>query len=339
MPARLTARRLVDLFRTMLVIRRFEEALILLAQHHAVGHFHVSIGQETTAAPVLALLEPGDVAFTTHRNHGHLLARGADPGRMLAEILGKAAGLNQGKGGTLHLADAALGFPTTSASVGGCIPLATGAAYALAARGLNRVSACLIGDGALEEGAFHESINIAALRALPVIYLCENNSLEALGQKAGEYPSSSLAALRLTDLAKPFRVPATAVDGTDVQAADRAMRRAVARARGGQGPSFIEARTVRWPGSRPLWPELVTGETDVAMAWDAGRIPELHRAWHEAQDGLLRFTRVLLQAGHLTPDAALRVDGEVRARIQAAVRFALESPLPRPEAALDHVFA
>jgi TPP-dependent pyruvate/acetoin dehydrogenase alpha subunit len=323
----------------MLVMRRFEEALIKLTKSGvSVGHFHVYIGQECTGAPALALLRSGDKTFTTHRNHGHLLARSADPGRVMAEILGKATGYNKGKGGTLHVAAGELGFPSTSGIVGGIVPLATGAAFAAKQRGTDGISVALFGDGVLEEGVFYEAINLAALWALPVVYLCENNSLEAPGQKAGEYPSSTIAARRLVDPAKSFGIPAVALDGTDAGAVYKAMRRAVRRARRGQGPTFIEARTVRWPGSRPLWPDLLT-ETNLAYAWDPGRIPEQHADWHRSRDGLLRFTRELLQAGHITSDEALALDGDVQVTIEQACRFAQDSPYPAPEAALEDIFA
>ena len=269
----LPADELVAQLRTMLRIRRFEEALIKLAQDNDIGHYHVYVGQEPTGVPALALMEEGDVAYTTHRNHGHLIARGVDPGAMAAEILGKATGTNKGKGGTLHLASAAHGFPTTSSSVGGPMPISVGSAFAFKELGLDRISISIFGDGALEEGAWHESINIAAMREVPIIFLCENNSLEALGQQANEYPSSTLAATKLTDLVDPFGVPAVAIDGTDTRAVHEAMADAVARARSGGGPSFIEAQTVRWPGNRPLWPQLLTGETRLEYAWD----PALHR--------------------------------------------------------------
>ena len=335
----LPARDLVDQLATMLRIRRFEEALIKLAADHDIGHFHVYIGQEATGVPALARLEPGDVAYTTHRNHGHLIARGVDPAGMAAEILGKVTGINRGKGGTLHLASAAHGFPTTSSSVGGPLPIAVGSAFAFKELGRDRVSVALFGDGALEEGAWHEAANIAAMRGVPVIFLCENNSLEALGQKANEYPSSTLAALELTDLVAPFRIPFEVVDGIDPAAVDGAMVRAIDRARSGGGPSFIETRTVRWPGNRPLWPQLLTGETDVNMAWDPTRIPDEHRAWHEHQDGVLNYIADLVAAGHADRDQVLAIDEAARAEMVAAVAFALDSPYPAPEEALEHVFA
>jgi pyruvate dehydrogenase E1 component alpha subunit len=330
--------RLLDLYRRMLVIRRFEEALIALTERFDVGHFHVYIGQEVTGVAALAQLEPGDVGFTTHRNHGHLLARGTDPAKMLAEILGRATGTNGGKGGTLHIASYADGFPTTSAATGGCVPLATGAAFGFHRRKEDRVSVCLFGDGALEEGAYWESVNIASLEQLPIIFLCENNSLQAVGQRANEYPSSTLAAKRLTDMAEPFGVPTVMIDGLDAKSVHDTMAAAIARARSGGGPTFIEAQTVRWAGSKPLWPQQLTGRTELDMAWGARDTGGEYQAWYEKEDGVLGYTRELLAAGHITPDAALALDGEVCAQMDAAVQFALDSPFPATGAAMRDVF-
>ena len=335
----LSTKVLLGLLEKALAIRRFEEMLVKLAGKIDVGHFHVYIGQEITGVAAIDLLETGDLCFTTHRNHGHLLARGADPALMLAEILGKSTGYCGGRGGTLHLASAQLGFPTTSSAVGGCTPLATGAAFGMDRLGSDRVSVCLFGDGALEEGSYHESINIAALEKLPVIFLCENNSLEALGQKAGEYPSSTLAAERLTDLVDPFGVPAITIDGCDGKAVRDGMTEAIDRARSGEGPTFIEACTVRWPGNRPLWPALVTGETNLSMAWDETVIPEKFREWHATQDGVLRFVREMIDEGHATPETVIALDELVQDQMRTAENFALESPYPEPETALDLVFA
>jgi TPP-dependent pyruvate/acetoin dehydrogenase alpha subunit len=323
----------------MLRIRRFEEALIRLAGEHDIGHYHVYIGQEATGVAAIALLEPGDVAYTTHRNHGHLIARGVRPASLLAEILGRATGTNRGKGGTLHLASAEHGFPSTSASVGGPLPIAVGSAFAFKELGSDRVSVCLFGDGALEEGAWHEAINIAAYRTLPAIFLCENNSLEALGSKANEYSSSTLAVRRLTDLVRPFGVPSVAIDGADVAAVHREMRAALRRARRGDGPTFIEAWTVRWPGSRPIWPALVTGRTELAYAWDPASLPSAHRDWFAEQDGLLRYLRDLVARRILDQEEATTLDADIEHEMDEAVSFALDSPFPRPEEALTDVFA
>ena len=331
---------LLALYRRMLLIRRFEEGLVLLTKAgHSFGHFHLYVGQETIGVPALSLLAPDDHIATTHRNHGHLLARGADPGRLLAEIMGKATGYCRGKSGTLHATVRDLGFLSTSAVVGGAIPTATGAAFAAKKLGTRQVVLCCFGDGAVEEGAFFEAVNMAALWALPAIYLCENNSLGAPGAKAGEYASSTIAAARLIDLAAAFGVPAVAFDGADAGAAHRAVADAIARARGGGGPTFLEARAVRWPGSRPLWPDLVTGETDLAMAWDPARVPHEHAEWHATHDGLLRFTRDLVAAGAAGREEILALDAEVRGGLARATQFALDSPYPAPNTALEDVFA
>ena len=323
----------------IILIRRFEEELIKLAGDRDIGHFHVYIGQEITGVSALFLLQEGDLSFTTHRNHGHLLARGVPARQMYAEILGKETGMMGGRGGTLHLCSLQHGFPTTSSAVGGATPLATGAAFGFQKLGQDRVSVCLFGDGALEEGSWHESINIAAMEKLPVIFLCENNSLEALGQRAGEYPSSTLAATDLIDLVTPFAVPAIQIDGCDAGAVHTAMTEALQRARAGDGATFIEARTVRWPGNRPIWPQLLTGETDLTMAWDESLIPEEHQIWHAEQDAVLRFVREILAAGLTEPELILAMDNEIREEMQAGVEFALQSDYPEAESALDLALA
>jgi acetoin:2,6-dichlorophenolindophenol oxidoreductase subunit alpha len=337
---KLPRKQILELFKTMLVIRRFEEALLKVSKSGiSFGHFHLYIGQECTGAPALSLLRPGDTAFTTHRNHGHLLARGADPGKLMAEILGKATGYNKGKGGTLHVAARELGFLSTSGIVAAGIPLATGAAFAAKELKTKAVCMCFFGDGSLEEGVFHESVNIAALWSLPVVYMCENNSEGALGQKAGEYSSSTIAARSLLDLVTPYGIPAVSVDGTDARAVYQVVEKALTRARKGKGPTFIETNTFRWPGTRPLWPEMLTGETDLTRAWDKKAIPKQYADWHKKQDGLMRFTREILKGRVATREEIIEMDREALARIEEAVRFALDSPDPKPEAALDDVFA
>jgi len=335
----LSSDQILEQLRQAVLIRRFEEELIKLAGERDIGHFHVYIGQEMTGVPALYLLEEGDLSFTTHRNHGHLLARGVPAAQMYAEILGKETGMMGGRGGTLHLCSLQHGFPTTSSAVGGVTPLATGAAFGFQKLGQDRVSVCLFGDGALEEGSWHESINIAAMEKLPVIYLCENNSLEALGQKAGEYPSSTLAATDLIDLVTPFGVPTLQIDGCDASAVHAAMSEALQRARGGGGATFIEARTVRWPGNRPIWPELATGETNLAMAWDPSLIPEEHQVWHSKQDAVLAFVREIIAADLIEPDSILAMDDEIRADMKAGVKFALDSEYPKAELALELALA
>lgn len=232
-----------------------------------------------------------------------------------------------------------LGIYHTSAMVGANMSLASGSALAAKQRGSGQISMACFGDGVLEEGIFYETINIAALWKLPVVYLCENNSLEALGVAGGESPSSTLAAARLTDLPSAFGLATAIVDGADPVAVYRAVSEAVTRARRGAGPSFVESRTVRWPGSRVLWPELVTGETDITMAWKPERIPQENQAWFTTNDPVLRLVRELMKAGAASSEALGQIDGEVRAKIEHAIRFAIDSPFPVPESALDNVFA
>src|SRR3990167_6076201 len=262
---------LLELCRMMLLIRHFEERLVHLHDEERFsGHYHVYIGQEATGVPALSCLERGDFLFTTHRNHGHLLARGADPRRLFAEILGRRDGYNKGKGGTFHVAASSLGFYHTSGIVAGIIPLATGAAYAAKARKTDRIAVCLFGDGALEEGAAPEAFNIASLWKLPVLYLCENNGKYGAGRAVGAAQSPTMAAYPLTDLPKVYKIPAEQVDGTDSSAVYSAVSEAVRKIRRGEGPQFIETQTVRWPGGETNWPVLPVA-TDAAMAWDVSR--------------------------------------------------------------------
>lgn len=328
------------LFETMLLMRRFEEAVVRLAQEGKVGgHYHLYIGQEATGAAALALLRPGDHVATTHRNHGHVVGRGADLGRALAEILGRATGLNAGRSGTLHLCDPTLGFLSTSAIVGGCISLAVGGGLACRQRGDGSLTMAFFGDGALEEGVSFEALNIAALWRLPVVFVCENNSAGAWGMAKGGFPTSVHAASDLSLIPRSLRITTVRVDGVDVTAVHAAVSDAAAQCRAGRGPAFIEAATPRWAGSQPLWPELSTGVTDLRMAMGEAPMEGEHREWYQHHDPLLQHARALASAG---PDAVRRlqaIDAEIDARIRAAVDFAVQSPMPVPETALDHVFA
>jgi pyruvate dehydrogenase E1 component alpha subunit len=329
----------IGILERMLLMRRFEEAVAAIAEEHFFGHFHLYIGQEATGAAAIEALRPEDLILTTHRNHGHIIGRGADPGKALAEILGRVDGFNGGRGGTLHLTDRSKGFLSTSAVVGGAIGLATGAAYALKRASGDAVSVGFFGDGALEEGTAFEALNLAALWSLPVLFMCENNSPGAPGAKAGEYPSSVISAKKLVDIPRSLDIAAESVDGADIDAVHAAVSSAVARLRQGEGPVFIEAITERWPGSRPLWPELSTGVTDLRAAWDSALIGGEHAAWIRDHDPVLRLVRRLLDQDCLSRDDILEFDGRVNETLAKAKSYALESPLPQPESALDDVFA
>jgi pyruvate dehydrogenase E1 component alpha subunit len=322
----------------MLLIRRFEEAVLKLSYDKKfTGHYHLYIGQEATGAAAVAVLDQRDYLSTTHRNHGHLIARGADPGRAMAEILGRAGGLNGGRGGTIHLSDPDLGFISTSGIVGGCISLGTGAGYACRQRKNGAVSAAFFGDGALEEGVSFEALNIASLWKLPVVFLCENNSTGSWAPGEG-YPTLVHAASDLGSIARSVNIPTVRIDGADAAAAYAAIGDAVAQCRAGNGPVFVEAVTRRWPGSNPLWPAPATGETDIRMATGAATPSGEHADWLERHDPVLRLARDLAKdAAAIARITAL--DQGTRRRIDAAVEFALANPLPAAGTAFDHVFA
>jgi len=330
---------LLELCRRMLLIRHFEERLIHLHDEERFsGHYHVYIGQEATGVPALSCLERGDFLFTTHRNHGHLLARGADPRRLFAEILGRKDGYNKGKGGTFHLAASELGFFHTSGIVGGIIPLATGTAYAARAKKSGQITVCLFGDGALEEGAAPESFNLASLWKLPVLFLCENNGKYGAGRAVGAAQSPTMAVYPLTDLPATYKIPAKQIDGTDAGAVHVAVSEAVAKIRRGEGPQFIETQTVRWPGSETNWP-VVPVATDAAMAWDVSSVPEAVREWYRSSDPVLIFIRELWEKKQATKEDIAELDRDVRKAVEQAANFALASPFPEPEEALKDVFA
>jgi pyruvate dehydrogenase E1 component alpha subunit len=327
-----------SIFERMLLVRRFEEAVLKLAyDKQFVGHYHLYIGQEATGAAAMAALDHRDRLTTTHRNHGHVIARGADPGRALAEILGRATGLNGGRGGTIHLSDPALGFLSTSGVVGGCISLGTGAGYACRRVGNGAVAAVFFGDGALEEGVSFEALNIASLWKLPVVFLCENNSSGSWAPGAG-YPTLVHASSDLCSIAQSVNISTVRVDGADAAACFAEISKAVEQCRRGGGPVFVEAVTKRWPGSSPLWPEPATGTTDIRIATGKLSPGGEHAEWIDKHDPIIRLGRTLVhEAGG--NDRLKTIDAEICRRIDAAVTFALSSPFPDPVTAYDHVFA
>jgi TPP-dependent pyruvate/acetoin dehydrogenase alpha subunit len=322
----------IALLARMLAMRRFEEMVLTVAAAHRLGRQHLAIGHEAVGAPALGQLGPGDLSYSTHRNHGHMIARGVDAGKALAEILGREGGLCGGKGGTWHMTDPKRGFQSTSAMVGGSIGLSVGGAFALKNQAKGNVAVALFGDGVLDEGISYEAMNLAALFGLPVLFLCENNS------KAGERQTSLLAATELIDVPKALGIDSQQVDGSDPEAVDAAVGRALARIRDRGTPVFLEARLERWPGSHQIAHEFTTGVTDVRMAWDASLIPAEHAAWVRA-DPILKFIRTLVARNAITRDDALALDRKASETMAAARAFAEASPFPKPETALTGVFA
>ena len=316
----LPAERLLRLYRDMLLIRRFEERAAELRMAGFIpGFLHPSIGQEAVAVGVCAALEPGDVLTSTHRGHGHMLARGADPRRMYAELYARKDGYNRAKGGSLHMIDTALGFLGANGIVGGGIPLATGAALQLARRGERGVAVAFFGDGATNEGAFHESLNLAALWKLPCVYVCENNLYGEFTRQDRHQPIRDVAVR-----AGAYALPAAIADGNDVLDVLRLAREAVARARAGDGPTLLEAKTYRQRGHY---------EGDMG----AYRPPDEVAEWL-ARDPILTFgTRLVAEHG-ISQAALDAAAAEVERTLEEAVAFADASPHPDPEEALENVY-
>jgi pyruvate dehydrogenase E1 component alpha subunit len=331
-----------ELLRTMLRIRRLEEAVVRLAEDPARpirAHVHVYIGQEAAGTGVCAALDTADYVFTTHRNHGHVLARGGEPGRILAEILGRVDGYNQGRAGGFHVAAPQLGILHTSAIVGGSIPLAAGAAFAALKLGTSKLALVFFGDGAMEEGVFSEALNIAQLWRLPVIFFMENNSVSPNERSGRGSPTSEHSAAALSDVPRAYGLTTEVIDGTDVEEVHAATRRAVEAVRRANGPVFIESRTSRWPGTYGASPTLSqTGEMDISWAWAPEAAPEPVRRWVEESDPVLLYTRRLLNGG-LERQDVLALDAQICAEMRQAVEFALASPEPEASALLNSAFA
>jgi pyruvate dehydrogenase E1 component alpha subunit len=269
--------------------------------------------------------------FTTHRNHGHVLARGGEPRRILSEILGRIDGYSHGRAGGFHVAAPQLGILHTSAIVGGCIPLAAGAAFAAKRMNTGNVALAFFGDGAMEEGVASEALNMAQLWRVPVIFIMENNSVSADERTGRGSPTSVSSAASLADIPRAYGLTTECVDGSDIDAVRDACTRAVSAARRGDGPYFIEARTTRWPGNYGSAPTLsLGGPTDLAWAWSPESLPEPVRRW---PDPLLRYAR------RFDRETVLAIDAEVREEMRSALEAALNSPEPPPETATELALA
>jgi TPP-dependent pyruvate/acetoin dehydrogenase alpha subunit len=321
-------------FELMLRARRFEEMVIRLAmKHEYIGRQHLHIGHEATGSAVALSMQPGDKIHTTHRNHGYVIACGADPGRAFAEILGRKDGLNGGKGGSWHLCDATVGMQSTSAMVGGSIALATGAAYGLKLQGGKNISFAHFGDGTLDEGVCYEALNLASVYELPVLFVCENNS------KAGQRPSSMLASARLRDVPEALQIHSVIFDGADADAARDTFAQAAERVRTTGKPVFVECTLERWPGSHQVIAAFPTGVTDLALAFEQEKISGKHADWIKTRDPILRAARVFVESGTATRDELAAMDARVCKIMEDACAFAESSPFPEPAAAFTGVFA
>ena len=318
----LTTEKQLEMLRSMQTIRRFEERASDDYQAGAIyGVVHCYIGEEAVAVGVCAALNSDDQIISTHRGHGHCLAKGADLNRMMAELYGRQTGYCKGKGGSMHIADFSIGMLGANGIVAGGIPIVTGAGLAAQLEGKGRVAVSFFGDGASNAGPFHESINIAATWKLPMLYVCENNLYSA-----GTIAADTLALSDVAARAAGYGIPGVVVDGNDVMAVYEAAEAAVNRARAGQGPTLIECKTYRWRGhtERP-------GQEDP-------RPKEEIEEWRQ-RDPINRFATSLMEHGLLTEEAWQKMDAEILEAIEDAVKFSEESPFPEPEAAVEDIFA
>lgn len=299
------------LYGTMALIREFETvAGRLMASGTLPGFLHVSIGQEAVAAGVCDVLERDDNLTTTHRGHGHCIAKGAAVNGMMAELFGKSDGYCGGRSGSMHVADPSVGILGANAIVGAGIPIAVGGAFTAKSRGTRQVAVTFFGEGAVAEGVFHESLNIAALWKLPVIFVCENNGYAEMSPI-----SVHLANQQVADFATPYGIPGVTVDGNDVLAVRAAAEQAVDRARAGEGPSLIECKTYRWHGHYEGDPQRYRDKGEVA-------------AWRE-KDPLARLMSTVQADSDLSAELNALADRAVR-EVAAAVDAAKASEPPDP---------
>lgn len=313
---------LLALYRQMLVIRRTEEHLVRAHQGGLIpGACHTYIGQEAVAVGVCAHLRRDDVVFSTHRGHGHALAKGVTPRALMAELFGRATGVSQGRGGSMHLFAPETGLMGTSGIVGPSILMAAGAGYGFRLRGVDLVSVAFFGDGASNNGAFHEGINMATIWDLPVLFVCENNMY------ATEVPFATVSRnTSVAERAAPYGLPSISVDGNDVAAVHQAAGEAVRRARAGEGPTLLECKTYRTRGH-------AEGMRDVGY-----RTADEVESW-KAYSPITRLRSYLLAEEMASEEECARIEAEVEAEVEEARQFAVASPYPDPASVLDHVYS
>jgi pyruvate dehydrogenase E1 component alpha subunit len=314
--------RLLLMYERMLKIRHFETKVgELFATGDMPGFVHLYLGEEAVAVGACVALKGDDYITSTHRGHGHIIAKGGELKFMMAELYGKATGYNKGKGGSMHIAAPQLGILGADGIVGGGIPIATGSGLSAKLQKTGRVTVCFFGDGASNQGTFHESINIAASFNLPVIYVCENN---LFGVGTRQCPAVRKIE-NVADRAAAYGIPGVIVDGNDVLAVHNAVSNAVERARAGEGPTLIECKTYRW-------------HTHFEGEPDTYRDPAEVEEWR-AKEPIGRLRAMLVKEGVVTEDEAQAIEQRVMEELEEAVRFAYESPAPDVAEALTDVYA
>ena len=316
---------LVDLLRTMILIREFDLLAIELRKSRRIyGALHPYVGEEAVAVGACSALRATDRITSTHRGHGHCIAKGADINRMMAELFGRVDGYCKGKGGSMHIADFAIGMLGANGIVAGGMPIACGAALAAQLEDAGGVAACFFGDGATGEGEFHETLNIASLWKLPLLFVCEDNQYGA-----GNAVDSVRVVADISKHAPAYGIPGVSVDGNDVLAVRDATAAAVERARRGDGPTLIHCRTFRW---------LFHAMRDVPPP--ETRPPDLLAAWRgRDRDPIARFEDSLTGQGLVTEAEVLAIRDTVKRELEAAVDFAEASPYPDPNDLLVDMFA
>ncbi len=312
----------LGLYELMFRIRYFEEAADgLYTRGQMPGIAHLYIGEEAVAVGVCSVLRDDDYITSTHRGHGHCLAKGADVKRMFAELLGKASGYCRGKGGSMHIADQDTGNLGANGIVGGSTSIVAGAGLSAKLRGTDQVAVSFFGDGALGQGQLYESMNMAQLWHLPVLYVCENNHY-------GEYtPCDQAIAGEILDRGKAFGIAAQQVDGQDVRAVRAAAQAAVARARAGEGPSFLLCTTYRYRGHH-------VGDVDRPY-----RSRDEEEEWQTQRDPLMTLSQWLAADYQVDPSVVAQLESQVRAEVDEAVAFALAEPFPEELEVDHHVYA
>ena len=311
-----------EFYRKMLLIRRFEEASARLYMQRLIGGFlHLYIGEEAVAVGAISLLEPQDYVITHYRDHGHALARGLDPKACMAELCGRATGASGGKGGSMHLFDASLNFMGGHAIVGGQMPIGVGIGLAIQMKEQNAAVMVFFGDGAVNEGEFHESLNLASLWKLPVVFFLENN-LYGMGSHVDK---THAAGRDIYNSAEYYKIPAVQIDGMDLMEVREATSEALRRVRAGNGPVFIEAMTYRYRGHSMADPVKYRESSEV-------------EEWR-INDPIDRFKALALEEGLITPPEMEQIQKEVADTIAEAIDYAKQSPFPDVDSIYDNVYA
>jgi pyruvate dehydrogenase E1 component alpha subunit len=312
---------LVKMLHQMILIRRFEEKCAESYSLGKIGGFcHLYIGQEAVAVGAISVLRRDDYVLTSYREHGQAIAKGISPDAVMAELYGKAGGCSHGKGGSMHLFDADLNFFGGHAIVGGQIPLATGVAFASKYRETDQVTLCFFGEAAVNQGAFHESLNMAQLWKLPCIYICENN-MYGMGTSLERAMSFQNVALKSC----AYEVASEAVDGMDVLMMRAAVERAVKRAREESLPTLLEARTYRYMGHSMSDPGNYRTRAEIEK--------------YQERDPIKVFTSTLKERGIITDDDVAEIEAQVKGAVDRSVKFADQSPLPDPQELYTDVYA